>query len=176
MLWEEQYFSQSYAISVWKESKGIVNRGDTFSKLSSNVFNFHTWQAQLKAVVLSSSLLPRSSGSSNVSLMYQACCREKIGYLLTGMTSDSYFTIAFLSWLNLFELWGNKLALEWMYSSERQSWQQKVSPPPHLASRLCCWFPGSCVVLSGGREKIKGTHSSYVPSWAISCCSPAGGT
>lgn len=34
-----------------------------------------------------------------------------------------------------------------------------VSPPPHLASRVCCCFPGSWVLLSGGREKIKGMHS-----------------
>lgn len=49
-----------------------------------------------------------------------------------------------------------------------------VSPPPHLASRVCCCFPGSWVLLSGGREKIKGMHSSYVPAWAIPCSSPAG--
>lgn len=90
----------------------MVNRDVTF-ELSSNVFHFHNWKAQLKAVVLSSSLLLRSSGTSNVYLIYQTRCREKIGYLLFWQpTSDSHFTIAFLSWRSLFELRGNRLALE----------------------------------------------------------------
>lgn len=90
----------------------MVNREITFSKTSSDVFHFHNWKAQLKAVVLSSSLLLRSSRTSSVSLIYQLCCRKKIGYLLYWQpTSDSLHNCFFFL-EKLFELWGNRLALE----------------------------------------------------------------
>lgn len=115
----------------------------TFSMVSSNVFHFHNWKAQLKAVVLSSSLLLRSSRTSSVSLICQICCRKEIGYLLYWQpTSDSLHNcFSFLE--KLFELWGNRWALEGRWCSARQPGQQDVSLLPHLVSRACCWFPGS---------------------------------
>lgn len=146
----------------------MLNLKITFFKLFSNVFYFHNRKAQLGAVVLSINLLLRNSGTSNISLIYWTC-REKIGYLLHWqLTSDLHFTIAFLSWRSFFELWGNRLALEGRQCSTWQWWQQNGSLLPHLASRGCCWFPGSWgVMLAEKGGKMKDMHQSYVPPWTF---------